>query len=56
MLLKDAIEIISKIEQQCEKEINVIKFCELNPDQIQEIVFVPDFYYDGMVCEKKEAV
>ncbi len=50
MLLNDVIDIIKKIEESTDKEINVITFNELSPDQIHEIVFVPDFYYDGNVA------
>jgi hypothetical protein len=45
MLLNDTISIIKRIEKECEKEINVIRFGELNPSEIHEIVFVPEFYY-----------
>jgi len=38
--------LINFVEEATEKEINVIRFSELNPKQVHEIVFVPDFYYD----------
>ena len=45
MLLNDVITIIKDIEDKCEKEINVIRFGELNSHEIQEIVFVPEYLY-----------
>lgn len=45
MLLNDAIKIIKRIELECNKEISVLRFGELNPSEIREIVFVPEFYY-----------
>lgn len=54
MLLKDTIDIIKRIEEDCGKEINVIRFSELNPGDIHEIVFVPEFYYDDVFnCDYK---
>ncbi len=53
MLLNDIINIINKIEADCDKEINVIRFSDLTPYEITEIVFVPDFYYDGK-CDSEE--
>ena len=45
MLLNDAIKIIKRIELECNKEISVLRFGELNPSEIQKIVFVPDYLY-----------
>ena len=49
MLLKDVIDIINKIEVECEKEIESIRFSDLTPYEITEIKFVPDY-----CCEPKE--
>jgi len=51
MLLNDIIKIIKDIEADTDKEINVIRFSDLTPYEITEIVFVPDFYYDGKIDE-----